>query len=525
MGFFLSTFALLIAWSSSLEGGVTTSNSLIHRPPISLEERHRDSSINTVLFKNDTIIHDTDINGGQDTRNSSNTTVEVMKLPHWEWHRYGSSVTSIVQTQQPNVKTNSSQSFYRRYLIAQISTHYSNTSSHSIDGIDQQQQQILEITSRVNKAYARQWRYDFVKITLPESNTSTDNNNYRHNQSQHQTPPRSFDSIGNGLDAMHYISILRKLLLLENATDYTPSGDDLNETNKDLQLMKSGLDDTIEENNETILSTTATMTVNPIKYDAVWIFNDPSAMVANFEQNVFSEAFLTGKKYGHRGHTTNSIVAGVGSDDGIHWDKQRSNVHNNTTIYMQSPVASSSLPLLHEGMLLWNLSHPELLPLLDVWEHKLNNSNFNLSQALMEMTTKSSSLQYAEMGRMWTEIMSSNPSTIYHLPWTTPHEHLDHSSNANDQNHDEHSAVNDGGHEINPMHNEVDRNGRLRRRQRKQILSKKSNSSGTAMKTEDQHNKVSSAKTTIVSKDDIMIKLQSVGDLVCFRYFPQCDLI
>ena len=146
-------------------------------------------------------------------------------LSNWEWHRYSDSGTNhTINRPAP------------RYLIVQL------LPDHVMCGYDE----ALKITSRVNRAYAKKWRVDYVKEIMPENNLDF---------VELSTLP------DNMTGTKRYIAILRDILRIG-----------LNNT--------SAVDAQAEAVNHSV-------SLHHYQYDYVWIYADPSMMVVDFEKEIF----------------------------------------------------------------------------------------------------------------------------------------------------------------------------------------------------------------------------------------------
>jgi len=155
-----------------------------------------------------------ELNGTHLTSNQSKS--------HWKWYLYSGLVTN----------KNRSEEIRPRYLIAHITadgvskkvaTDYS-TISHD--------EEVLKITSRVNRAYAKKWKFDYARAAV------------------------SVADIANGDE--YYVEILRDILTIGLQTPST-----LDSSNQPQHIKRD------------------------FSYDLVWLFNDPSLMPVDFETNIF----------------------------------------------------------------------------------------------------------------------------------------------------------------------------------------------------------------------------------------------
>jgi len=189
-----------------------------------------------------------------DNTSSDNMTyaVQLTALPHWEWHRYSGFSANHTQSSEVTQK---------RYLIVQIARSHiseqlpqrdskSSTSTHT----NNYNQQTFGVTSKVNRAYAKKWKIDYVKVTLP----NIDAKNYEH----------------GSIETKQYIGILRDVLKMRN---------NISRKSQDITNSKT-------LTNQTVPS-----------YDMAWIFNDPSMMPVNFERSIFEHG--------------NSLVTGISQND------------------------------------------------------------------------------------------------------------------------------------------------------------------------------------------------------------------
>lgn len=223
-------------------------------------------------------------------------------LPHWEWHRY--SGFSVNHTQ--------SRELTQRYLIVQIvrsqiseqlPRHGSKYSTHANNN-----QQIIGITSRINLAYAKKWKIDYVKVTLPNNDAKS----------------YEYDSI----ETKHYIGILRDILKIRNNI-FRKSPDITNSTISTNQTVPS--------------------------YDMAWIFNDPSMMPVNFERNIFEHgnALVTGisQNTSIEGHTT------ISNNGGLLWNlkhPQISQIFHSWVLSNNLMIGLSNIGQTSPQMPLWN---------------------------------------------------------------------------------------------------------------------------------------------------------------------------
>jgi hypothetical protein len=146
--------------------------------------------------------------------------------PQWEFYRYSGIRRNDTQSH------NHAESHPPKHLMVQMSMF--EDPKQSPDNSVSKYNEALLITSRVNKAYAKKWRVDYAKVTLPVDE-STENEQY-----------------------------IRMLY----------------------DIVKIGLDD---------ISNASNNQTSEYPYDLVWIFADPSMMTVNFEQNIFdySDFLLT----------------------------------------------------------------------------------------------------------------------------------------------------------------------------------------------------------------------------------------
>jgi hypothetical protein len=137
-------------------------------------------------------------------------------VPHWEWHRYSDFIAEDNVTRIKEATP--------RYLIVQIVTAEDRC--------------IIDITSKVNRAYAKKWKVDHVKIT-------------------------SFDAANDEygtIRSKEYIDIIRGIIKIgQRHTASATSSATKSATNKLLQRP----------------------------YDMVWIFHNPSMMPVDFEKSIF----------------------------------------------------------------------------------------------------------------------------------------------------------------------------------------------------------------------------------------------
>ena len=139
---------------------------------------------------------------------------------HWDWSRYSGPIGKNSESRNPEP----------RYLIVQITP----------DEASEHMQDALDITSKVNSAYAKKWKIDYAIATLPEMHSTDDS-----------------------IEMQSYIKILHEILMIG------------------LSTKSESLDDGSEF--------TADQTITQYPYDFVWIFKDPSMMPVNFEISIFDD--------------------------------------------------------------------------------------------------------------------------------------------------------------------------------------------------------------------------------------------
>ncbi|KAL3780280.1 hypothetical protein ACHAWO_007057 [Cyclotella atomus] len=163
---------------------------------------------------------------------------QIDGVPHWEWHRYSDFIADNVT----RIKAAAP-----RYLIVQIATA--------------ENLRITDVTSRVNRAYAKRWKVDHAKITL------------------YDAASYEYDSIRLKDDT---IDIIR-------------------------DVMKIG-------RRHATAKKSATSTVLHYPYDMVWIFHDPSMMPVNFEKSIFenNDSLVTALAQ----HTSNNDEQNLIANDG-----------------------------------------------------------------------------------------------------------------------------------------------------------------------------------------------------------------
>lgn len=139
---------------------------------------------------------------------------------HWDWSRYSGPFDKNTQSTNPEP----------RYLIVQIAP----------DGESKHLQDALDITSRVNRAYAKKLKLDYAIATLPEIHAAD-----------------------GSTDIQYYIKILYELLT----------------------IGFSKKSETSEDGDELAVNQATTQ----YPYDFVWIFKDPSMIPVDFESNIFED--------------------------------------------------------------------------------------------------------------------------------------------------------------------------------------------------------------------------------------------
>lgn len=179
-GFVLSTFVLLLVWTSSLEFA---------------------SSVSIYSLRNETAV----LKRAIPSQNYSTAS----DWPRWEWFRYaGGSIEKGVGVGKSENKPSQ--------LIIQIATsscipsHTTRKDNSSItrnededcsntmkSAHEKREEAVLAITSHINRAYAKMWQFDYAKVTFPLRSSD-----------KHQQPV----SIEQFIGVVNYTSILRKLI-------------------------------------------------------------------------------------------------------------------------------------------------------------------------------------------------------------------------------------------------------------------------------------------------------------------------
>ena len=210
LGFIVSTCALLLVWSSQLN----------HIPRDAVDVV---GDVNQIQYEN---------------------------LLHWEWHRYNSFALNKTHVEAVDMP---------KHLIVQIATS--------------DNEQVLEITSRVNRAYAKKWKLDYAQVTLHEVFGTT---SYEY----------------HSIQTTQYISVLRDLLKIGRSETSVPPRLSSNET---IQYP----------------------------YDLVWIFSDPSMMPVDFEKSIFVD----------RNEFLVTSISQHGTDENLLSGRQYSNMNEEALLW------------------------------------------------------------------------------------------------------------------------------------------------------------------------------------------------
>lgn len=359
-----------------------------------------------------------------------------LSLPHWEWHiYYGNSRNQTLS--QGNT------SFTPKHLIVQISTSPLSKNHATRDYLTASNDlELLAITSRVNRAYAKKWRIDYAKVDFPRIWLTGDelisplNNNIQ-----------GKFSIQKCIGISQYIGLLRDIIHIgQNGTS---------------QEIDVSTDDEISNHSASHLEH---------QYDFVWIFIDPSIMVVDFEKSIFEQSdFLLTSLSG------NTAAFNVDSFD----------------VRGHNSMMNAAHSIINEGALLWNLNHQHISHFLNSWGRLKH-----LGDAL------SSEQRLTKQAPLWREI-PDDKSRIYHLQFESV-KMLSNSITNNERSQDYDSQTQE---ELNHYNKTREENH-------------------VSASREDRF--LPNPPFSMIEPDEFQIraiKLQSVADLVCFRYFPSCDIL
>jgi hypothetical protein len=359
-----------------------------------------------------------------------------VSLPHWEWDIYYGSSGNQTRSQ-------GNTSYTPKHLIIQISTSSSSKNHATLDYLTASNDlELLDITSRVNRAYAKKWRIDYAKVDFPQIDPTDD---------ALISEPNNL--IQGKFSVQQLIGISQYVGLLSEILDNGQNG-----TSPEIDVST---DDEISNHSASHIEH---------QYDFVWIFADPSMMVVDFEKRIFK----------HSHFLLTSLSGNVADFNADSFDVRG---HNS--------MMNAAHSIINEGALLWNLNHQHISHFLNSWG-KLKH----LGDALF------STERLTQQVPLWQEI-PDDKSRIYHLQFESE-KMLSNSIASNDRSQDYDMQSQEVLNHFNRTHEK------------------------NHVSTSKEDRFLPNPPFSMIESEEFKtraIKLQSVADLVCFRYFPSCDLL